>query len=240
MKKINWKNIRLILMLCIVAFLFGFSLMKNEQRKVTSQIIEFLDDQTPYVSHNMVNKLLIQNKIDAPNITKDKVDLKTLEQAVESHEMVRKAEIFMTIDGKLKVEIKQKMPLVRIISDSLSCYIDEKGDFMPLSENFSGRVPIVSGEINQKNKNKYLSLFTFIHNDAFLSRNIIGVNIMANGTVYLKNRNYGFSVFLGFPKDIEKKFMNYKVFYQKAVKDGTIGWYDTVNLVFTKQVVCVK
>ncbi len=240
MKKINWKNIRLILMLCIVAFLFGFSLMKNEQRKVTSQIIDFLDDETPFMSHNMVNKLLIQNKIGAPNITKDKVDLKTLERAVESHEMVRKAEIFMTIDGKLKVEIKQKMPLVRVVNDSISCYIDEEGNFMPLSDNFTGRVPIVSGEINQKNKSKYLPLFKIIHNDAFLNKNVIGINIMENGTIYLKNRNYDYDVFLGFPKDIEKKFMNYRIFYQKAVKDGTIGWYHTVNLIFTKQVVCIK
>jgi cell division protein FtsQ len=241
MKKFNWKIIRLGLMLGIVIFLYGFSTVKNHNRIIKAKNIEFVNEDTPFISHTMVNKLLIQNHLDGQNIIKDKVDLKMLEQAIEDHQMVKKADVFMTIDGVLKVKIDQKKPMARVVmNDSVSHYIDENGGFMPLSENFTARVPIISGEIQHKYKKQFVDLLTLIHESEFLSQHVIGIQITANNEVVLKVRNYKHEVFLGRLNDFQDKIKNYQIFFQKAVQDGTINLYNTINLEFTKQVVCSK
>lgn len=240
MKKNSWKIIRLGLMLGIVIFLYGFSTIKNHNRKIKAKNIEFVNEDTPFISHTMVNKLLIQNHLDDPNVIKDKVDLKTLEYTIENHRMVKKADVFLTIDGVLKIKIEQKKPVARVVNDTVSYYIDESGGFMPLSENFTARVPIISGEIQHKYKKQFVNLLTLIHESEFLSQHVIGIEITANNEVVLKVRNYKHEVFLGRLNDFQDKLKNYQIFFQKAVQDGTINLYNTINLEFTKQVVCSK
>lgn len=240
MTKNNWKKVRLGLMLGIVIFLYGFSTVKNHHRIIKAKNIEFVNEDTPFISHTMVNKLLIQNHLNAPNVIKDKVDLKMLEDAIEQHQMVKKADVFYTIDGVLKVKIEQKKPMARVVNDSISFYIDEEGGFMPLSENFTARVPIISGEIQNKNKKQCIELLTFIHQHEFLSQHVIGVELTGLGEAVLKVRNYNYEVFLGKITDFESKLKNYQIFFQKAVQDGTINQYRVINLEFTKQVVCSK
>jgi cell division protein FtsQ len=52
---------------------------------------------------------------------------------------------------------------------------------MPLSNNFTARVPLVSGKIDRKNSEKYAELLRVIYDDDFLKKNIISIEIMPNG-----------------------------------------------------------
>jgi cell division protein FtsQ len=49
-----------------------------------------------------VNKLLIENRDNASTIGKDKVALNTLER-LNSNEMIEKSDVFVSIDGVLKL-----------------------------------------------------------------------------------------------------------------------------------------
>lgn len=53
-------------------------------------------------------------------------------------------------------------------------------------------------------------------------------------------REYDYDINFGKPILIDKKFKNYKAFYQYASKDSLLGKYKTINLIFTQQVVCSK
>ena len=65
--------------------------------------------------------------------------------------MIEKSDVFVSIDGVLKAVVKQKTPIARVFEGDESFYIDYEGGKMPLSNNFTARVPLVSGEINKKN-----------------------------------------------------------------------------------------
>ena len=54
------------------------------------------------------------------------------------------------------------------------------------------------------------------------------------------SREYDYEINFGKPISIDKKFKNYKAFYQYASKDSLIGKYKSINLIFTQQVVCSK
>lgn len=241
MKRLNWHNIRLIVILFVMVFLYSFSSNRSKNRIVKEVNISFAEGQENlFITHEMVNNLLIQNFGSLSNIKKDEVDLNTIETVLDNHEMIEKAEVFSTIDGSLSAHIIQKTPIVRYLSDNTVYYLDNKGDKMPLSENFSARVPLVVGNFVDKNEDEYIALFNKIEKDNFLKKDITGVKILPSGSVVLTNRNYDYKIIFGNPVQIDKKLKNYKAFYQHAIKDTLIKNYKEVNLMFTEQVVCKK
>ena len=241
MKKIvNWTNIRLILMLGLVVFLFSFTSKRNEKRKVAKIKVVFVGENNLFIKAEAVNKLLIENTDNPLGIEKDKLDLNKLERKLDSNPMIEESNVFVSIDGVLKAIVKQKTPVARVVNGFDSFYVDYKGSKMPLSDNFTARVPLISGAINGENKEKLAELFRVIYDDDFLKKNIIAIQVMPNASLKMFNRNYDYQIDFGTVNNFETKFKNYKAFFQKAVLDSTLYKYKKIDLRFTKQVVCTK
>lgn len=240
MKKLNWNNIRLVLMLMAVVFLYAFGLERNKKRMVSAPRIEFVGESRLFITEDSVNKLLIENFERRKTIAKENLVLNKLESVLTNHPTIEKAEVFVTAKGELKAQVKQKTPVARINDSNRSFYFDYQGTEMPLSDNFSARVPLVSAHITDKNKAEITRILRYIHDDDFLKKNIIGIEIQENQNILMKNRNYNYVIDFGKPKNIERKFNNYKAFFQKASQDSLIEKYSNINLKLAKQVVCTK
>ncbi|UOK42714.1 MULTISPECIES: cell division protein FtsQ/DivIB [Flavobacterium] len=240
MKKIKWTEVRLVLMIGLLAFLYSFSAKRNEERKLVKTEVKFAGENMPFVTDEMVNNLLIQNFSSVTSIRKDKVDLNRLERELDEHEMIADAQVYATVDGTLKALVTQKTPIARVSNERSSYYIDYEGNKMPLSDNFSARVPLVFGEINEENRKGLTEVFQKIHDDDFLKKNITGAKILESGSLLMTNRNYDYGILFGKAINVDKKFNNYKAFFQHAMKDTLIGEYKMINLKFTQQVVCTK
>ena len=240
MKRFNWPTIRLLLMLALVIFLYSFTGKRNLNRKVTKAEVVFVGENQLFVKQQAVNKLLIENRQDPKTIAIDALDLNKLEKTIDSHPLIDKSEVSVSVDGVLKAVVKQKTPIARINGKGASFYIDYKGNKMPLSENYTARVLLVSGEINDKNKEDLAKLFRVIYDDVFLKKNIIGMQVMPNGSVLMLNRNYNFKIDFGQLINVEQKFKNYKAIFQKVVLDSSIAEYKKIDLRFAEQVVCTK
>ena len=240
MKFFKWNNIRLLLMIGLVIFLYSFASHRNESRKLAKSEVIFLDGDNLFVKNEMVNKLLIENKGDIKTVRKVEVDLNKLEKTINKHQMIQESEVFVSVDGILKAKVKQKTPIARIYDGESSFYIDYEGNEMPLSNLNTARVLLVSGGINKKNRKGLADLFRVIYDDDFLKKNIIGVRILPNDALIMKNRNFDYEIEFGRTINVKQKFNNYKAFYQKAVLDSTLYKYRKINLMFTQQVVCTK
>ena len=240
MKLFNWTNIRLLLMFVLVIFLFSFTSKRNENRKLTKSVILFVGNTEPFVKQETVNKLLIENNEGVSSIQKVNLDLNKLEKNLNAQEMIEKSDVYVSIDGVLKAVVRQKTPIARIFDNEGSFYIDYEGNRMPLSTNFTARVPLVSGGINKNNNEDLAQLLRIIHDDPFLKKNIIGIEIMPNGSLKMHNRNFDYQIDFGKLIDVEHKFKNYKAFFQKAVLDSSLYKYKKIDLRFTEQVVCTK
>jgi cell division protein FtsQ len=227
-------------MILLVVFLFSFTSYRNAERKIKSIKVEFVGDNNLFVKEEMVNKLLIEKNAELKTVNKLDLDLDKLENAVNSHKMVKKADVFVTVDGVLVARINQKKPVGRVFDDEGSFYIDNEGNTMPLSSNFTARVPLVLGKISWIQKEKLGRILEKMEEDDFLKKNITGIQILPNGNLIMTNRNYNFQIDFGKTINVERKFKNYKAFFQKAVLDSTLKKYKRINLKFTKQVVCIK
>jgi cell division protein FtsQ len=240
MKQSIWINIQLIAIILVVVFLYSFTSNRNEKRKIIKTQIEIKDNAAPFLTTAMVNKLLIDNFGGTLSIQKDGLDLKKIEQSINKHSMVDNSQVYVSVDGKIEAVVKQKIPVARFFDENSSFYIDYKGGKIPLSNNFSARVPLVYGDIQNPYSNKIIGFLQTIYNDDFLKKNIIGIKILADGSLIMKSRNYEYDIIFGRTINMERKWNNYKAFYQKAVQDTLIDSYKRINLKFTKQVVCTK
>ena len=230
--------IKFVLLLALMAFLYGFAEKRHSQRKLTGSEVHFTDNENLYVTVDAVNKLLIQNEEANENLGQETLDLNKVETLLNSHDMIENAEVFLRLDGKLSAIVTQRKPIGRAVGNT-SFYLDKNGEVMPLSENFSARVPLMLG-FDESNILTAYPLVSYIKNDSFLSKHITTIQRLENGRYELKLRKADFVVYFGEIKNIALKFNNFKAFFKKALKDKKLDTYKRVNLQFGNQVVCTK
>jgi len=237
--RINWNIVKLIIISVCITALYGFSNLRSEDRKISGLSIQFVGENNVYLTEATVNKLLIQNYGPIINQPKERVDLNTIEQLIQANKMVKKAQVFLTVDGELRSKIEQRQPLGRV-EGSQKYYLDKDGKAMPLSPLHSARVPIITGHITGKTLEDAYIILNYINADEFLRKNVIGIHIEEEGKYQLKFRVNSFVVHLGDVKNLEAKFGKFKAFYAKGIKDNSLDSYQIVSLEYDDQVVCTK
>lgn len=236
--KNKWAYIKISVILVLMMVLVGFTNHRHRSRKVKGIDITFQQENQLFVNKETVNKLLIQNKKHVENLSLEHLDLKVIENQVEAHPMVENAEVFTDINGVVHTDITQRKPIARVISHE-QYYIDSNGKKMPLSQNYSSRVPIVWG-IKDQQINDVFQLLKFIEQDLFLKQNITEIRTYPNAQFGLNFRQQNFKIFIGKVDNLNQKFMNFKAFYVKAKKDKLLEKYKRIDLQYGNQVVCEK
>lgn len=222
----------------LVFFLFAFAEKRNSDRKITDVNLHFTNSENLYLTEEAVNKLLIQNEVKVQSVGKETLDLSEVERALDAHEMIENAEVYVNIDGIFGVTITQRKPIARIMGPE-SYYLDRQGKRMPLSEYYSARVPLITG-ISENELEELFPLVDYIRQDPFLTRHITGLHRKAGAMYELEMRQLDFLVAFGKVNDIDNKFNNLKAFYQKGMKDKKLNAYKKVDLRFGQQVVATK
>ena len=226
-------------MLVLVCFLYAFSTHRNDAKKIAEVEVTFLGDNNLFITYETVNKLLIQNNQNVTNVPKEILDLNGLENALKSNAMIKTAEVYLAVNGKVRADVIQRKPIARV-STNASYYIDDEGEFMPLSTSYTAHVPIVTGHVEKNNLKNIYTIANKIVNDEFLKTHIVEIHQSQDQTLSLKTRVFDFEIELGDLNDLDKKINNLKAFYQKAKKDKMRNTYSKVNLQFNNQVVCTK
>lgn len=237
--RVNWNYIKFTLLLVLVVFLYAFSGQRNAQRNLADLHVNFLGDENLYITHKTVNKLLIQNEEGVTSVPKEILDLNELELALNSNSMIKAAEVYVTVNGVVKADVEQRKPIARV-NTNVSFYIDDIGEYMPLSTNHSARVPLVTGFIEKNQLENVFTIAEKIYNDEFLKKHIVEIHQKQDKSISLKTRVFDFEIVLGNLDNLDKKINNLKAFYQKAKKDKVLQNYSKVNLKFNNQVVCTK
>lgn len=236
--KINLKVIQIVVVLGILIFLFGFSAKRNQDRKEGSTNVEYTNAEDIYITKEDVNNLLIVKEKPHRKPLKDSLNLNDLEGMLNLNPMIAEAEVFQTITKDLGIKITQRVPLARVTGKK-PFYIDKEGCQMPLSTNYAARVPLVSS-VDSVDVSTVFPLLERIDKDDFLKKHFTGITKTNTGDYMISLREYPVQVNFGQIEEIDRKLMNFRAFYIKAVKDELLDTYSVVNLKFANQVVCTK
>lgn len=230
--------IQVLFLIIGIVFLYAFAQYENRQQNLEGIAVEFVENQPVFLTSEIVNKLLIQSEINLLNKPKTMINLHQLEANLRSDDMIESAEVFISPEGKLSTSVVQRKPLVRINKGVKSYYIDRKGKEMPLSDNYTARVPLVTGVSNKEMEKEVFYLIQLIEADSFYNKQIIGIHRKMNGDYLLSTRIGRHKVLLGSLENVKAKLIKLRVFYKKEWESETIQTYELINLKYKHLVVC--
>ncbi|HUH25491.1 MAG TPA: hypothetical protein VLY87_02600 [Flavobacterium sp.] len=239
-KKINWFDVFLALVIALMFSLMVFASNRNATRQIEQIEVKLLSSNNHFITQEMIEKIIVKSFPKEGQITNSELDIENIENQLNQNEMIAHSEVFVDINGKLHAEVTQKTAIARVINGSENYYIDTEGNKMPLSTHFSAHVPIVFGHIKSGNKEHFANLLNKIFNDTFLKTTITGIQIKPDQSLLFTVRDHDYLVEFGHLKEIDRKLDNYKAFIHYSKNDTLIGYYKNVNLRFTEQVVCTK
>ncbi len=211
-------------------------------------------DNNYFILEEDIKEMFFNMGYHADSQQLSEVDIRKIEQQVNNVPSAFRADAYTTIDGKVKIDIKQRKPILRVFLQSgQSFYMDEDGWLMPLSANFTAHVLVASGNIETefarvKNAEKdssgilkdLFSLAKYINENEFWKGQIIQLFVNTEEEIELIPRVGNHTIVLGDISDMNEKFEKLMIFYKKGLPK--VGWneYSQINLKFKNQVVCKK
>jgi len=229
-----------ILLYLIFALSFTESKMDGQQVSGISVNIKNLD-LVDFIGKEEIIQTLKDYSIRISNEPIDSINKAYVKERVMDIPQVRNAEVFFTPDGLLHIKIWQRIPVMRVITDKLSYYIDQEGEVLPVSSRFSARVPVFTGNIDVTMiRGGLFELASFLNSNPFWDAQIEQVQVWSSRNIELVPRMGNHKIFLGEPKELAWKFKKLKALYETALP--VVGWncYESIDLRYSDQVVCKR
>jgi cell division protein FtsQ len=175
-----------------------------------------------------------------------------LESALIKNPYIQNVEVFAGQDGILYVQITQKQPILRVInSEGVGYYLSNQGDKIPLSNKFTPKVLVATGNIEngpnglhpgeETMLNNLLEMTAIINSDQFFESLIDQVHVKEDATLILVPKIGCREIHLGrFDDQIESRMEKLKLFYQEGLTNIGVNRYSKIDLRFEDQIVCTK
>lgn len=224
----------LSLMLVLLTTCIVLTQLRSKTHEIKEVEVSFNEKGARFLNEEIVNKLLIQSHDSLFFQQKDMVALNKVEQHFLDHPVVKSAELYTVPEGKLYIEIEERLPIVRIQADN-SFYLDEVGKVMPLSDRFTAKVPLFYGELKEENMQALVQLISKLSSDAFLAAEVIDFQ-WQNSAFVLGLRSYPFEVVWGEDNAFEHKVEKLKRFCAFTLENKDKK-FNRINLTYDKQVV---
>lgn len=231
--------LKLIFIFVVPFVLWAFASVRHQKRPVQEMQIRYLGNNNVYITDNEVKNTITQGRL-LDQIKVDNSIISQMESRIDAHQMVKNAEVYLSVDGVLNVDVLQRSPIARVWQNGSFYYMDDQGKKMPLSDHYSQRVLLVSGEINSENSQEIYNIVQWIRADDFLEKNVTVLQVLPKKKYQLYLRIPHFKVMLGDSRDFLSKINKLKAFYKKAEQDSLLNLYDVVDLQYDNQVVATK
>ncbi len=235
----------------LIAVCISWISFRNDSRVIRKVVVE-IDNQINnyFLDEADVLKLLTdggEEKIVGANV--ENLSLKILENRLKNHKFVSNTEVSTDFQGNLFVSITQSKPIARILrQDGPGAYVSNIGQVLPLSEKYTARVVLLSGDYTRKlwldnlEETPYgqqlLELLLYIDQDPFWKAQIAEVSINRNGDIRLYPQVTRQVVEFGKAENIEEKFKKLMIFYTRILPAKGWNTYDRVSLKYSNQIVC--
>lgn len=195
-----------------------------------------------FITKKEVISILTKQDIAPTGKKMKEIELPILEEALGKHPLIDRVECYKTPGRRIRVEVTQRIPILRVINRSGENYfIDNKGAVMSLEAKCVAHLPVATGMIEKSFAMTDLYQFAvFLQKDKFWNAQIEQINILKGEEVELVPRVGDHLIFIGKLTDYENKLSRLKEFYRKGL--NKVGWnkYERINVEFSNQIICTK
>ncbi|MBS4056727.1 MAG: hypothetical protein KGZ82_05375 [Bacteroidales bacterium] len=188
-----------------------------------------------------------------------RINIEKLTQTLSVNPWVKSVKASTAIDGILKVEVSERRPVIRVFSsDGHSVYLDEEGFAFITQAHNTARVQMASGNIAFPplpfNRSTHISNKIYrktpladllkigkqIESDPFADALIDQIYVSSLGEYELSPKVGHVNIIIGDTTDIAEKIEKLSAFYKEKAGSQEFQQYQTINLKFKHQIVCIK
>ncbi len=235
--------------LAVVIGLIAFVNEKSAVRRCQGLVIDLSNsDEQFYLTAEDIEKHITS---DGMQPLKGKlladIDLAGLEKKTLEIKQIEFCEAYGDLAGVIHIKVKPYVPYARIVSETGSndCYIDENGQYFPLSRYHTARVLLLSGSFFNKRPDlsldenqDLLQVIRTVKNDEFWNAQISQLEVSEDKLLRIVPVMGDQKIELGTPDDVDQKLRKLAVFYRQIMP--VKGWdtFTTVKVQYKNQVVC--
>ncbi len=250
-KKRFISGVKSALVLSLIFAAIGFVNKKHKAKSINKVVIH-LDNQFDnfFVDENDILRLIGASEGgEMMNASLSSIDLRTLERKVRKEKYIKEVEIFKDLKANIIINATQRRPVARVLnSDNTDDYITWDGTILPVSDKYTSRVLLLSGDHQESlsmgniHDSEYgeqlFKLIKFISMDDFWKAQIAGIEILPSGDINMQPQVTKQQIEFGKPENIEVKFRNLEIFYKKILPRKGWNYYSRVSLKFKDQIIC--
>ncbi len=245
----NWKaTLKIVLGLIVLPLLF-FSVYRLSDYFLSSRCkkieINIKNAETEFFINEKDVESQLTKQGSEPLIGKhfDKINLRQLEERLLQNKQIKSCQVYRGVEGILNVDIEQYIPIARIIEKD--CYLSEDGTFFPLSDRYSARILLLSGEffkgmrsLRSKKYEKILSFINQINKDSFLKAQFSQLEINSESNITIVPLFGKHLIEFGDASNIKNRLNRLKIFYKQILP--VKGWneFTNVSVKYNGQIVC--
>jgi len=231
------KIVELLFLSSLLFVLLSFTIKNENTAKKNLNLIQINHTQNSFVDEKKVLEILSNKGLYYDN--QEVFDVESMEYNIKNQPHIKDVQVFLNLDGAIDVIIEERDPLVRILKSEASYYLDEDCLLMPLSETYTSRKLIVSGDVEKYNMEDICELSKIIESNEFM-RPLISQIHFENNDVLLIPKIKNQKINIGDIEDLEIKFDNLICFYDKIIKYKGWDYYNIINLKYKDQIICSK
>lgn len=165
------------------------------------------------------------------------LNIPALEKKINNLPAVDSANVYLNLNGKLNLDIKQRVPIFRLNKEGRDFYVDEKGTEFPISKTYSHPCMLVTGDVQKDEYQKLAELVEKIDKDDFSKKYFIGISKDHKGSYNLLTSEGNYKVEIGDLDNIEFKVKGFKAFVEKYLVYQDPQKYSKVSVKYQNQIV---
>lgn len=253
-----------IALLSGVGFLLGFSSVKQNETPCSGFDIT-IDYQG---SDHLISPGMIRAKVNAQfgnplKQTLAEINIENIQKQIRSIPCIEKADVYMTIEGRLVTRLVQRKPIMRVINRlGQQYYADAGGALMPADFDYPARVIVVNGNITfpfsgkarltdikaekAETRQSQLNLYRAFHivqkavADSFLLAQVSQLYLNGENEIEITPAFGDQLILFGDTTNTTDKFEKLKAFYTQGIARAGWNTYRVINLKYENQIICIK
>jgi cell division protein FtsQ len=244
--------------LCLV---LGFAVNKQGDAICRQLDISVQNQEEVYfLDEDMVLEQIAESSTQIVGAQLSEIDIQSMRDKILANPGVDEAVVTKHLDGRVEINISQRVPICRIVnSDGSGFYLDKYGRSVPLSDRYTSKVPVFIGSVQESSESFKLksvtdesvqaketllddifNLASFISEDPFWNSQVDHILIEKNKEFVLHPRVGNHKIVFGEADNIEAKFEKLMAFYNSTINKTDLNKYTVINLKYRDQVVCTK
>lgn len=251
------KGILFVLVLVGLLTAFYFALEHQDQQKIKGFTVKIHTlNEDDFLSDKELKNIILASLDTFVGLKTENVQLAAIEKVAKKQIAVKDAAAFMSVDGRVFLEVQLRTALARIKPNTTEgFYLDSDGKVMNWVSSHTPRVLTITGffskyprdfadrDSSKLSKKLIRDAYEFsklVYEDEFWSKQLVQVYINPKGDAELITLLGDQKIVFGELNNSSAKLDKLMLFYKEIAKK--VGWdkYQEVNVKFDKQIVCKK